>query len=115
MHELSIVEALTAQVEEEVKQAGESGRVTRLSLVIGRLSGVNCDSIRFAFELLAPGTLLESAELEISEPRAECVCADCGATSQIDRLVPECPDCASPDITFRGGTELLLETIDLEQ
>ena len=115
MHELSIVEALTVQVEEEVERAGEGGRVTRLSLIIGRLSGVNCDSIRFAFELLAPGTLLESAELEISEPRAECVCADCGAISQIDRFVAECPCCAGQDITIQGGTELLLETIDLEE
>ena len=103
------------QVKEEVERAGASGRVTRLSLVIGRLSGVNCDSIRFAFDLLTPGTLLESAELEISEPRAECVCPDCGATSQIDRVVGECPDCASPEITIQGGTELILQTIDLEQ
>ena len=115
MHELSIVEALMGQVEEEVERAGASGRVTRLSLVIGRLSGVNCDSIRFAFELLAPGTVLEGAELVISEPRAECVCEDCGATSQIDRVVARCPTCASHDITIRGGTELILETIDLEQ
>ena len=115
MHEMSIVDALMGQVEEEVERAGASGRVTRLSLVVGRLSGVNCDSIRFAYELLAPGTLLESAELEISEPRAECVCGDCGATSPVDRFVAQCPECASPEITIRGGTELLLETIDLEQ
>ena len=94
MHELSIVEALMGQVEEEVKRAG-GGQVSRLSLIIGRLSGVNCDSIRFAFELLAPGTLLESAELEISEPRAECVCGNCGATSEIDRVVAECPGCGT--------------------
>ncbi len=114
MHELSIVEALMGQVEEEVGRAG-GGRVTRLSLIIGRLSGVNCDSIRFAFELLAPGTLLESAELEIGEPRAECVCQDCGATSEIDRMVPQCPSCAGQDITIQGGTELILQTIDLEE
>jgi hydrogenase nickel incorporation protein HypA/HybF len=114
MHELSIVEALRGQVEKEVERAGEGGRVTRLSLIIGRLSGVNSDSIRFAFELLAPGTVLEKAQLVISEPRAECVCEDCGATSEIDRLVAQCPTCASHDITIRGGTELILQTIDLE-
>ena len=115
MHELSIVEALLGQVEEQLDRAGESGRVTRLSLIVGRLSGVNCDSIRFAFELLAPGTVLEAAELAISQPRAECVCEDCGATSQIDRILAQCPSCTSHDITIRGGTELILQTIDLQQ
>ncbi len=115
MHELSIVEALMAQVEEEVMQVDGGGQVTRVSLIIGRLSGVNCDSIRFAFELLAPGTLLESAKLEIAEPQAKCVCQDCGATSEIDRMVGQCPSCASQDIIIQGGTELVLQTIDLEE
>ena len=115
MHELSIVEALMGQVEEQVERAGEGGRVTKLTLVIGRLSGVNCDSIRFAFELLSPGTVLEGAELAIGEPRAECVCEDCGATSQVDRFVDRCPSCDGHDIAIRGGTELILQTIDLEQ
>ena len=115
MHELSIVEALMGQVEEEVKRAGASGRVTRLTLVIGRLSGVNCDSIRFAFELLAPGTVLETAELAIDEPCAECVCEECGTTAEIVRMVVECPACGSHDITIRGGSELILQAIDLQQ
>ena len=61
MHEVSIVEALIEQVGEEVERAGASGRVTRLALSIGQLSGVHSDSIRFAFELLSPGTILEGA------------------------------------------------------
>ena len=115
MHEMSIVDALLGQVGEEVDRAGEGGRVTRLSLIVGRLSGVNCDSIRFAFELLTSGTVLEAAELVISEPSAECVCEDCGVAAKIDRMVAQCPSCDGHDITIRGGTELILQTIDLEE
>jgi Zn finger protein HypA/HybF involved in hydrogenase expression len=69
MHELSIVAGLIGQVQQELRRAGAHGRVKRLDVVIGRLSGVHCDSIRFAFELLSPGTIVEKAGLEISEPR----------------------------------------------
>ncbi len=114
MHEVSIVEALIEQVEGEVARAGASGKVTRLAVSIGRLSGVQSDSIRFAFELLAPGTLVEGASLEIEEPRAVCVCAACGARTELEELCLECPTCASHEISLVGGQEMLLQTIDID-
>ena len=115
MHELSIVQALIEQVEQEVEQSGHAGRVTRLSLIVGRLSGVNADSLRFAFEMLAPDTLVESAQVEIAQPKAVCRCAGCGETTEIDELLSRCPECDSNDITYEGGQDLLLESIDLEE
>jgi hydrogenase nickel incorporation protein HypA/HybF len=115
MHEVSIVEALIEQVEGEVERAGASGRVTRLGLSIGRLSGVHADSIRFAFELLSPGTILEGADLEIDEPRAVCVCSACGARTELEELSLDCPGCGDVDITLHGGQEMLLQTIDVDE
>ncbi|NLS93132.1 MAG: hydrogenase maturation nickel metallochaperone HypA [Planctomycetaceae bacterium] len=112
---MSIVEALIEQVEGEVARAGAAGKVTRLSLSIGRLSGVQPDSIRFAFELLSPGTLVENAALEIEEPPAVCVCAGCGARTELDDFCLECPSCGSRDISIQGGREMLLQTIDLDE
>jgi hydrogenase nickel incorporation protein HypA/HybF len=89
--------------------------VIRLDLVIGRLSGVYVGAIRFAFELLSPGTLVEWAELRIAEPNARCRCAACGAFVEIDELAPRCPACGSSDVAIEGGQELLLETIELEE
>ena len=114
MHELSIVEALIEQVEREVRRAGQKGRINRLELVIGRLSGVHCDSVRFAFDLLAPGTLVEGAKVDISEPRAVCCCRGCGAREEIDQLVSECPRCHSAEITIEEGRQLLLQSIEIE-
>ena len=54
----------------EVAQSGHSGRVVGLHLVIGRLSGVHADSIRFAFELLSPDSIAAGAELAIDRHRA---------------------------------------------
>jgi len=114
VHELSIVQAIVEQVEKEVESSGHSGRVTRLELVIGRLSGVCPDSIRFAFQLLAPGTILEAAEIAIDEPKAACACRVCGARSEIEELSAACPACGSRDVTIEGGQELLLQSIELE-
>ena len=91
MHELSIVEALIDQVERELDRAGQRGRVLRLELSIGRLSGVNPESVRFAFGLLASGTIVEDAEIVIEEPKAVCQCHACNARTEIDDLVLQCP------------------------
>ena len=114
MHELSVVDALIGQVRGEVERSGHSGRITRVELVIGRLSGVNVDSFRFAYEMLSPGTLLDTAELAISEPRAICHCHGCGARSEIDDLLALCPKCQSDNLSVEGGQELLLQSIELE-
>lgn len=113
MHEVSIVEALIEQVETAVAGQDSAGRVTRLDVQIGRLSGVNVDSIRFAYELLTPGTRLEGAEMRIEEPRAVCVCEACGVRSEVDELVFDCPACGSQEITLEGGDEMLLRSIEV--
>lgn len=114
MHELSIVEALIDQVGRELDRAGQPGRVVRLELSIGRLSGVNCESIRFAFGLISPGTPLEDADVVIEEPKAICKCHACNARVEIDDLVVQCPLCSGHDITIEGGRELLLQSIEVE-
>ena len=113
MHELAIVEALIEQVQREVRRAKQKGRVTRLELAIGALSGVHCDSVRFAFDLLAPGTVVEGAKVEIQQPQAVSCCGSCGAV-EIAELVAACPRCKSPEITIEDGQELLLQSIEVE-
>jgi len=114
MHELSIVETLIDLVEKEVQQADRKRGVLRLDLVIGRLSGVNPDSIRFAFQVLGPGTLLANAAIHIAEPKAVCHCHHCAARTEINDWVVLCPECESNHTTVEGGQELLLHTIELE-
>ena len=85
-----------------------------MELVIGRLSGVSVDSIRFAFEVLSPETCMEGAELMIEEPKAVCACATCGRKTEIDTFVAECPACGGSEIRVEGGEEMVLKSIELE-
>ena len=114
MHELSIVDSLIEQVDREVRSSGHAGRVLNVDLVVGRLSGANADSIRFAFELLAPGTVVASAKLRIAEPSAVCHCHHCGARKEVDDLTARCGQCGSASVTLEGGQELMLTSIELE-
>jgi hydrogenase nickel incorporation protein HypA/HybF len=111
---MSIVQALLEQVEEEVARSGYAGRVVAVHLVVGRLSGVHTDAIRFAFELLSPDSIAQHAHLHVEEPRASCRCRQCGAVQEITDIVSGCPSCGHGDIIIQGGQELLLQSIELE-
>jgi len=99
VHEMSIVQALIEQVEAEVEKSGQC---------------VHVDSIRFAFEILAPGSILEGSTLRVSEPAAHSDCRQCGARVQIEDLTMSCPRCGSGEIVIDGGRDLLLQSIELE-
>ena len=114
MHEMSIVQTLLEQVQSEVEKSGHSGRVVGLHLVIGRLSGVHVDAIRFAFELLAPESIACNAELVVDQPKAQLCCQACAATQDIEELHSSCPSCGASDVTIQGGQDLLLQSIELE-
>jgi len=114
MHELSIVEALIDQVGEELDRVGQRGRVLRLEVNIGRLSGVSPEAVRFAFGLLRSGTIVENAEIAIEEPKAVCHCHACNARTELDDLVFECPCCAATEITIEGGRDMTLQSIEIE-
>jgi len=111
---MSIVEALIEQVGQEVVSAGQAGRIVGLDLAVGRLSGVHCDALRFALDILSPGTIVENAEVRITEPPAVCRCLACGARTEIDELTVECPVCASGNIRIEGGRDLMLQSIEIE-
>ena len=92
MHELGIVQGLVEAVSERV---GAQARVTEVHLRVGRLSGVLPDAMRFCFDVVAAGTPLEGARLDIEEPDGLARCRACGAEfdvpgyGDVDELLAE--------------------------
>ena len=65
MHETHLIEPLIKGISEHAKKEG--GKVvTKVRLKIGQLMGIKEESFRETFKLLAKGTMLENAELEIT-------------------------------------------------
>ena len=65
MHELSISRSVVAMCAERAMGA----QVKRVTLVVGKLSAVLPDSLRFCFDICAEGTPVEGALLEIIEEK----------------------------------------------
>lgn len=107
MHELGITRNVVAIVEEH---AGGQ-RVTRVTLEIGKLSGVMAEAVRFCFDVCTQGTLLEGAALEIWEPAGEVTCRRCGKEFTVQRPYELCA-CGSAALDVRSGAQLKVKTME---
>jgi hydrogenase nickel incorporation protein HypA/HybF len=113
MHELSIMQSALSMALDQARQAG-ARQVLVIRLRIGALSGVAPDALQFAFEVLAPGTLAEKAELAIEPVPARFWCADCRREFVSDDLFAECPGCHRPSGELRAGRELEVASLEIE-
>lgn len=108
MHELGITRNLVAICESHANGA----KVERVTLVVGRLSAVLPESIRFCFDICAKGTLLEGARLEIEQPEGRGRCRRCGRERVLELLGGRC-DCGSPDLEVVAGQELKIREMEV--
>jgi hydrogenase nickel incorporation protein HypA/HybF len=110
MHELAITQSIVEMIVERTDGAS----VTAVHLRIGKVSGVVPDALRFCFDLVADGTPVQGARLEIDEPPGRARCRACGATFSVDDLVVLCA-CGSADVEVLGGDELLVSAVELAE
>lgn len=104
MHELAITRNIVAIVSEKAK----TERVRRVTIEIGKLSAVFPQAVRFCFEVVSRGTVLEGAELDIVEIDGTAECRACGTHFSLEHLYGRCP-CGSSDLTRLTGEELLVK------
>jgi hydrogenase nickel incorporation protein HypA/HybF len=109
MHELGISRNIVAIVGE----AAKGRRVRRVTLEIGKLSGVMREAIEFSFDLVAQGTPAAGAVLEIREIEGRARCAECGAEFALPDFLAACV-CGSRRLAHLAGQELNIKSVDLE-
>jgi hydrogenase nickel incorporation protein HypA/HybF len=114
MHELSVCQALLAQVE-RVAAAHRARGVKSIRVRIGPLAGVEPGLLQQAFPLARAGTIAAQAELNIDTATLRVRCQTCGAESaaQPNRLL--CGACGDWHTQVVSGDELLLESVELIQ
>jgi hydrogenase nickel incorporation protein HypA/HybF len=108
MHEL----AITQSVVDTITKRTSGARVTLVRLDIGKLSGVMPEAVAFCFELVADGTPLHAARLEISEPPGLARCGTCSSEFALDRLLLLCP-CGSANVEVLAGQELAIRSVEV--
>ena len=128
MHELSLAQSLLDQI---VDLAGEhkAQQVNRAVVTLGPFSGVVRESFEFGFTILKKDrAMTRGCILELETPDPEYTCLDCGKLAvipfpqQSDRLelarcglsAKKCPWCDSKRISPKGGTELILNQLEME-
>ena len=104
---LSIVEAV------DVKARAEgAGKISGIDLLIGKLAGIEPESLKFCFSAAAKGTLAENALLAIDEPEG---IGECGTRFPVTFYYAECPKCRSLRINIVSGEEFLIQSITIEE
>jgi hydrogenase nickel incorporation protein HypA/HybF len=110
MHELSIADAVVATA---CKHA-DGKRVVRVELKVGHLRQVVPSALEFAFELVAHGTPVEGAELEIEVVPVRVACRVCAAESDATEFPLACASCGSRNVDVVAGEELFVNALELE-
>jgi hydrogenase nickel incorporation protein HypA/HybF len=111
LHELSIADSVV-----QIASSHANGRrVTKVWLKVGHLRQVVPSALAFGFELLAEGTPVEGAELEVEDVPATGSCRDCGVESRLESFPLQCVACGGFDLKLLEGEELLVESLELEE
>lgn len=113
MHELTITQSLLEIALRHGKQANAS-RITDLYLVIGDLSSVVDDSVKFYWDIIAKDTPAEGAELHFQRKATEILCLDCDLRYHPGDKIMTCPNCSGTNIKILSGEEFFLEAINIE-
>lgn len=112
MHEMSLV----ASLQDIVTNAAHRSpflRVERLYLVIGNLSCVDAETLRWCIRSSAEGTLLEGADIVVEHEQALAHCQQCHLDYVPDTLITPCPQCGQPAQSIDGGRDMRIRAIDV--
>ena len=113
MHELSVCLSLLQEVE-RIARENNAGRVTKIAVTVGPLSGVEPDLLQNAYPLAVAGTIAEDAEFQIDVSDIVVKCSECGAESPAkpNRLL--CGACGDYRTNLVSGDEMVLQSLELD-
>ena len=100
----------------KVGKAGEAGarKIIRVNLVMGELSGVESNCVKFYFDFIAKDTLAAQAELIFQAKPTTLRCRKCGATFSPADHAWDCPECHEKAVDIISGRECYMESIEVE-
>jgi len=113
MHELGVTQSI---IDITLAKAGEAhaGKVLKINLVVGELSGFVPDCIQFYFDTLSKGTIAEGAVLNVETVPPELRCRNCSTVFEFQDAPWTCPKCLSQSIEVSKGRELYIESVEVE-
>ncbi len=121
MHEFSTMQQIVGAIIEEANKY-KAKEVSKVVLQIGELTFLGEEQLRFAFDILKEGTIMQNAELVIEKIKAEVRC-ECGYQGSIEYGLKEefhlmfpilkCPKCGN-EVEIVRGRECLVKSVEME-
>lgn len=121
MHEFSVTSQIVQSVLAEAEKH-KAKKVTEVHLIIGKLTFLGVEQVRFAYEALSKGTIIEGSKLVIDEQEGAVKCGNCGYEGNFkyedDPLyhvpVPtlKCPQCGNV-VSIVSGKECIIKTVKM--
>ncbi len=108
MHEM----AITCSIVEIVSEAAHGRQISAVTVEVGKLSCIAPDALAFCLDVVAKGTVLEGARLNILEIDGWARCLKCGAEFAVPSAVMPC-GCGSHDLRMLRGQELNIKSMEL--
>ena len=118
MHEYSIATSIVEAVLDLAKRQNSS-RVVEVKMSIGKLRVLSVDQLRFSYEILSKGTILEGSRLTVQETSGWVRCPKCGYANKIETDdesfhfgIPSmiCPTCGT-NLSIEGGDECVITKV----
>lgn len=121
MHEGSITTQIVESVLQEVKKRNAK-KVTEVHLVIGKLTFLNPEQVRFWYEILTKDTIMKDSKLMIEESEGTVKCPNCGYEGDFKYVddpalhIPtptlNCPKCEGT-VEIVGGKDCLIKNVKM--
>ena len=113
MHECSVVEQLI-KISCGKAEEFHAGKVKKINLVVGELTGYMEESLVFYFNLLSKNTPVEGAVLSVTYVKPKLHCSACGKLFERQKFSFDCPDCGVPGEMTKSGSEFYIDTMEVE-
>ena len=121
MHEFSTMQEIVYTILNEAKKYNARG-VSKVILEIGELTFLGEEQLKFAFNILKEGTIMENADIVIKKVRAKIRC-NCGYEGDVEYGLKEefhiifpilkCPVCGG-EVEIVKGRECLIKKVEME-
>ena len=112
MHELSVTENILEIALRHAKSANAI-KITDLYLVIGDLSSIIDDSVKFYWDIISKDTIAENSSLHFKRIHTTLNCRECNFEYQADKNALICPNCGGTNVSIISGNEFYLDSINI--